>query len=336
MNLRSRNIKDRRHFSLFVASGFSLIEMMISITIGLMIIVALTGVLASNSRSSKTNDRTAELQNNGRYALDHLRRELRHADYRGYTWQVPNTSALAITNECLEGAAAAGSFVNNIIQGVWGANDANPYAANCLNSGYSRGDVLVIRRVSDAALTAPTALVNGEIYFRSTFIKGQMFQAGAGSIAATGAPNNTDGTPFGDPLADFLVQEYVYYIGPGDCNGGGNANVPALCRLALRGGTMVPEMIVGGIEQMQVQYGRTPVGTNTMQYYNANQITSATDWEDVSSVRIWLLSRNTLPETGYSNTVTYSMGGASYGPNSDNFRRQLFTSIVQLRNFHSE
>ena len=63
-----------------VERGFSLVEMMVSITIGLMIIAALTGVLASNSRSSKTNDRTAELQSNGRYALDHLKRELRHAD----------------------------------------------------------------------------------------------------------------------------------------------------------------------------------------------------------------------------------------------------------------
>lgn len=316
--------------------GFSLIEMMISITIGLMIVAALVGVLTSNSRSSKTNERTSELQSNGRYALDHLRRELRHADYRGYTWQAPNTSAVTITNECLESGAAAGSFVNNISQGIWGSNDINLYGANCLSSGYSRGDVLVIRRVSGAALTPPAPLVNGEIYFRSTFIKGEMFLAGAGDVAATGAPYNTDTSPFGDPLADFLVQEYVYYIGSGDCNGGGTANVPALCRLALRGGAMVKELIVSGIEQMQVQYGRTPMGTNTTQYYNAHQITSATDWEDVSSVRIWLLARNTQPETGYSNTVTYPMGDSPYGPMGDSFRRQLFTSVVQLRNFHSE
>lgn len=65
--------------------GFSLVEMMISITIGMMIVAALVGVLASNSRSAKANDRTAELQSNGRYALDHLTRELRAAGYRGYT-----------------------------------------------------------------------------------------------------------------------------------------------------------------------------------------------------------------------------------------------------------
>lgn len=319
-----------------VERGFSLVEMMVSITIGLMIIAALTGVLASNSRSSKTNDRTAELQSNGRYALDHLKRELRHADYRGYTWMTPNTSAVAIANECLEIAAVAGSFVNNLSQGIWGANGSNPYAANCLNSGYLQGDVLVIRRVSNAALTSPTPLVNGELYFRSTFIKGEMFQAGAGAIAATGAPNNTDGTPFGEPLADFLVQEYVYYIGQGDCNGGGTASIPALCRLALGGGTMAKEMVVSGIEQMHIQYGRTPLSSGTTQFYPADQITSATDWEDVSSVRIWLLARNSQAESGYSNTSSYAMGDITYGPMTDSFRRQLFTTVVQLRNFHTE
>jgi len=62
--------------------GFSLVEMMISIAIGLLIVAALIGVLTSNSRSSKTNDRSTELQSNGRYALDHLKRGIRQAGYR--------------------------------------------------------------------------------------------------------------------------------------------------------------------------------------------------------------------------------------------------------------
>lgn len=328
MNMMKQNMKNIQHST---ERGFSLVEMMVSITISLVIIVALAGVLASNSRSSKTNERTSELQSNGRYALDHLRRELRHADYRGYTWMTPNPSALAITNECLEAAAAAGSFVNNLGQGIWGANDTNPYAANCLSSGYLRGDVLVIRRVESTALVSPTALVNGEIYFRSTFTKGEMFQAGGGAVATTGAPNNTDGSPFGDPLADFLVHEYVYYIGSDD----NDPNTPALRRSTLRGGTMIDEMVVSGIEQLQVRFGRTPVSGNTTQFYDANQIPSAADWEDVSSARIWLLARNAKAEADYTNTGTYTMGDQNYAV-SGSFRRQLFTTVVQLRNFHTE
>jgi len=324
-----------RHISAIAiraARGFSLIELMISITIGLVIIAGLVGVVTSNTRNSQTNERTAELQENGRYAMTHLQTQLRHADFRGYTWVVPNTSTVSVTNECLAGEAGAGTFVNKISQGVWGANDSNPFAANCLAGGYVQGDVLVVRRVATAALTSPT-LVAGNIYFRSTFTKGEMFQAAASQVATAGAPQNVDGSSFGEPLADFLVQQYVYYIGQGDCNGGGDANQNALCRLALQGNTFVKELVVNGIEQLQVQYGRTPFGSNTTQFYNADQITSDADWEDVSSVRISLLSINSKAESGYSNGTSYSLGDWNNTFN-DSFRRQVFTTTVQLRNFH--
>ncbi len=106
---------------------------------------------------------------------------------------------------------------------------------------------------------------------------------------------------------------------------------------------MVPELVVSGIEHMQVQYGRRSTAPNTQYFDEFNAIncptcingTSITDttniWDEVNSVRIWLLSRNALAEPGYSNTNTYTMGNQSYTV-ADNFRRQLFTTIVQLRN----
>lgn len=308
-------------------AGFSIVEMMISITIGLVIVAALVGVLASNSQNSKTNDRAAELQSNGRYALDHLRRELRHAGYRGYTWAEPSTSTISgVTNECLDGGAA-NSFVVNIRQGVWGA-DSNPYSANCLSgtspaTTYLRGDVLVIRRLANS----PTAtLAQNTVYFRSSYAAGQIFQ---GTIQPT--------TITGTPIDNFAVEEYVYYIGSDD----NDVTVPALRRIALLpDGAMVDEILVSGIEHMQVQYGRTTTDLNT-QYYDANMISgNSTDdaetpgyqWDDINTVRIWLLVRNSKKETGYTNTNSYNMGNLVYGPMNDNFGRQLFTTVVQLRN----
>lgn len=302
--------------------GFSIVEMMISITIGLMVVAALVGVLASNSRSSKTNERTSELQSNGRYALDHLKRELRHAGYIGYTWAVPNapTTPIAVANECLDGGAA-NTFVQNIRQGIWGANDSNPYSGNCLpTANRLRGDVLVIRRVASAPTTVPVA---NTMYFRSSYAMGEVFQG-------TTAPASVTGTP----IASFALHEYVYYIGSDD----NDANVPALRRIALQSnGSMADEMVVSGIEHLQVQYGRTTTDLNT-QYYDANGITGAstaaekTDWEEVNSVRIWLLARNAKAETGYLNTTPYTMGDITYPAQNDSFRRQLFTAVVQLRN----
>ena len=44
-----------------------------------------------------------------------------------------------------------------------------------------------------------------------------------------------------------------------------------------------------------------------------------------------LLARNAVGEPGYVNTTTYVMGDQDITVN-DNFRRQLFTSVIQLRN----
>lgn len=301
--------------------GFSLIEMMVSITIGLMIVAALVGVLASNSRSSKTNERTAELQSNGRYALDHLKRELRHAGYRGYTWAEPAlpSGAIAMTGSVTECGGAGSGFVQNIRQGIWGDNDNNPFSSDCIDSGYLRGDMLVIRRVSSQPATA---LAADAFYFRSTYSAGEVFQG-------TTTPTGITGTP----IASFALQEYVYYIGSDD----NDAAVPALRRVALQAdGSMVDEMVVSGVEHLQMQYGITTTDLNT-QYYEADAITgtststSPNDWDNVHSVRIWLLSRNAKAENGYVNTNTYEMGDQSYAVN-DSFRRQLFTTVVQLRN----
>ena len=303
-------------------AGFSIIEMMISITIGLMIIAALAGVLTSIASSSKTNARTAELQTNGRYALDHLKRELRHARYRGYTWSAPNVPAIdGVDNECLDGGADD-SFVVNLRQGVWGANDSNPYAANCLPAASRlRGDVLVIRRVASAPTATPDLVAN-TLYFRSTYVTGEVFQGTVPPAAVIGTP-----------IANFALQEYVYYIGSDDVD----TTVPALRRVALQGNAMVDEMVVSGIEQMQVQYGRTTTDLTT-QYYNAINIVGTStnavqsDWNEVNSVRVWLLARNAKVETGYTNTNVYAMGDQNYNPPDDSFRRQLFTTVVQLRN----
>jgi type IV pilus assembly protein PilW len=311
--------------------GFSLVEMMISITIGLIVISALIGVLVSSSRNSRTNEGASELYANGRYALENLRATIRHADYRGYTWTAPQSTSIAIANECLAVGETAGSFIANLSTGIWG-NDGNPYAANCLNSGYLRGDVLVIRKVAHQTLVSPAALADGEIYFRSSFVQGKLFQAAASSVATVGAPVVlTEGTP----LADFLVQTYVYYIGSDD----DNSAIPALRRLRLSGAAMVDEEVVAGIEHMQLEYSRATTDLNTA-YYTATQIQagtdSARDWQDVNAARVWLVARAAAPENGYTNTDTYTLGGVTYDPTDDAFRRQVFTSVIQIRNFHPD
>lgn len=324
MNTRQMKAPKKSHLT---EQGFSMVEMMISITIGLMIVAAMVGVLTTNANNAKTNDRTAELQSNGLFALNHLQNELRLAGYRGYTPRAPESSSWtspAITNEC----GTAGNFVKNIRQAVWGGNDSNPFSASCIPvANYNSSDVLVIRHAATTATLAANTIATSA-YLRSSYNSAAVM---SGALAA--GTTNPAGTEI------FALQAYAYYIGHDDSN----AAIPALRRVALNGNAMNDEMVVSGIEQLQVQYGiANGVSPNsTVQYFNANGIsgdhsaTGATDWDKVTSVRIWLLARNAKIENGYVNSTTYTMGDVNYTAPGDSFRRQLFTSVVQLRNFRN-
>jgi len=325
-------------------SGFGLIEMMISITIGLVLVAGLMGVLLSNISNSKTNEHEVELQTNSRYAIDHLKRELRQAGFRGYTKSPPVTPTGTIDIGSTECGGAGNGFVGNLHQGIWGAI-ANPFKADCMAasaikfSGVEVGDVLVIRRVADIAkvdcfvnpASSPAGIntINSNtFYFRSTHAGGMLYR---GSTPPSTVNINA-------PCGDFQLEEFVYYIGDDDTN----PKIPALRRLRLNeAGTMQDEMVVNGIEKMHVQYGRnTNNGSSTStQYFNADSITgssTASDtpaWDEVNSVRLWLLARSAKEEPGYKNTDTYSMGEATaYDPPDDGYRRQLFSAVIQLRN----
>ncbi len=310
--------------------GFTLIEMMISLTIGLVILAGLVKVLTTSSSSSRSNDLTSELIGNGRFALSTLKTEARQAGFRGYTWAEPSEPLAlgTLTNECLEGGAAAGTFLGNIRQGIWGANNSNPFANNCIStSDYLAGnDVLVIRRLGSNVETSLTA---NRLYFQSAYEVGQVFRGTTAPVFA-GSPS---------PLGTFALQTFVYYISPYTVSADESPLIPALYRVALQSdGSMSSELVASGIEHMQVQYGRVTTAPSiqyldTLSGSSSNAIypPTPTEWDDINSVQIWLLARNSTEEPGYVNNNTYIMAGQSF-VKADSFRRQLFTTTVQLRN----
>ena len=314
-------------------SGFTLIEMMIAITIGLGILAGLVGVLAANSNNSRSNDRTSELMSNGRYALNSMKTELRQAGFKGYTWAEPTVitpSTLGtLSNECLESGATAGAFISNIRQGIWGANNSNPFSGSCIPSAsFAAGnDLLVVRRV--AAIPAASLSAN-TVYFQSSYAIGQIFRG-------TTAPS-FDASQV--PVASFAVQIYVYYISPFTVSASESPLVPALYRVSLQSdGSMSRELVASGIEHLHVQYGKLIPGlAPTTQFFNtltgSSVTTAVTDWDSVNMVRIWLLARNETQEPGYVNNSVYVLGDTSYDYSvaPDGFRRQVFSTVVDLRN----
>lgn len=316
-------------------AGFTLIEMMIAVTVGLFILGAVSAVAINSARSSRANDRTSEMQTNGRYALDVLRRDVQHAGQSGLT--PPDNMILSKTQNFF--SIASGVTVNSdcstgfalkLEQPIWGLNDTNPNNAcpTIATGSYARGDVLVTRYADMTAwdvnpinaASEPVAAVTNDVYFRSAYDASRIFKKGVVTPMTVGT----------GPMQDQLVKTSVYYINP---NTNGADGIPALYRLTLIAGTMTPELVASGIENLQVLYGVVDTAGNS-QYLNAAAVT---DWSLVKSVRVWLLARNSSSERNenYSNTTTYAMGDTTYTPivnTNDQFRRQIYTATIKLRN----
>lgn len=324
----ARTIEARRGYA---QAGFTLVEMMIALTVSLFIVGALVMVLLGSSATSAMRERSSELQTNGRYAIEQIKRDLLHAGYLAISSLFapddpvtvgnpgpPAIAAIAVANAC------DAANVGRLSQRIWASEDSNPYAATCIPAAnYARGDVLVIRGLNPTSVVAPpggfsTALV----HYRSSYEGGAPF-------VGPNAPDFTGTNKF-PPYFDHLVDETVYYISPHTTSAAENPKVPALYRLRLAAGpAMVPELVASGIENLQVRFGVFQTN-DTVRFLAADEM-SATDWDLVRSVQVFLLMRAATQEAGYVNDTTYSMAGDNYTVN-DSYPRLLLTAVVQQRN----
>ena len=222
--------------------GFSLVELMVALAIGLIIVAAMLQNLAASSGSNRTNARVSEFQSNGRFAADFLRRELQHTGFAGVSWT--NLTELGATGTTNYGCGVG--FAANIAQPIWGANDSNPFSGTCIPAAnYAR------RRHPRAAPRRPRLPSRRRrrwrrtsLYFRSEYLQGSVF------VGPT-RPANLQ-----TPVADYLLHTDVYYISKWTNSASESPQVPALYRMTLGPGpAMTAQLVASDIENMQVQYG---------------------------------------------------------------------------------
>ena len=63
--------------------GLSLVELMISITIGLIVMSALTYIFVGSRGAYRTNENLARVQETGRFALDYIAQDMRMVSFAG-------------------------------------------------------------------------------------------------------------------------------------------------------------------------------------------------------------------------------------------------------------
>ncbi|MHB8668789.1 MAG: PilW family protein [Burkholderiales bacterium] len=346
--------------------GFSLVELMIAITLGLLIMTGLISVFVKNSLVRAEIERGNRQIESGRYAMSLLTDDLRMAGY--FSSFNPYNNIILPVNPPLAGMASmpdpcATSVANlnsSFFFHVQGYDYPYTSAAmpTCLSDVRTGSDILVIRRVS-TCVAGPTtdpgcdAVVSGDPYFQAS----SCYQATELAIN-TGSPtdyqayfvldtNMTSMTKHAidcttiAPYRRYLT--HIYFVANNDNPGDG---IPTLKRAELgpTGFTIVP--LVEGIETVQFEYGVDTNGDGVIDGYTADPnsynacagAACVSNWLHTYAVTINLLARNIDQSPGYTDTKTYTLGlNASggnniFGPYSDAYRRHAYTASVRLSN----
>ena len=296
--------------------GLSMVELMVAMALGLFLVLALVQILINGKESFGSANHLSRLQETGRIATGLMITDLKRAGYMGGNSDIPNIfGSTGQVNPNLTCATGNNSWTRMVSQPIEGLDDSNAGYTCIPDATYLRGDVVTVRYT--APFVAAGALDDDRLYLRSSLFEGKIF---VGSAEAQ-AVNQVMDTP--QNVRELLA--YSYFVGDSGrtCNG---ATVPSLFRVRVdENGLPVVEELLPGIDNLQARYG------DGQRYYDADNVPN---WDAIVAVRIWLLVRAECAETGFTDGNTYNMGDQSITPN-DSFRRQLYSSVVMIRNFRN-
>lgn len=339
------------------ARGFSLVELIVAMTIGSVLIVGAVFVYSQSRTSFALNESQARLQENARYVLSVLEPEIQLAGYYGFT-NTPGdfryvaggveTSVATLRQDDAQFAtipaaahACGTNYVSDLFMTIQGSENAYDFAPNGLNCAAAGGgaqpetDTLTIRRAS-VNTVAPTS-TRLQLYVTRLTRDNLMFRAAA-------SPNPL--VAGNAEIRNLVVQGYYVSV-----NSVGLPGVPALRRKSLAAGpAFIDEEIMRGVEDLQVQFGvdigddidndgvpddkfadglADLVDGNATRYVDPDD--PILDSGQVVSVRIWIRVRAEQPEAGFVNNTQYVYGSTDFTAN-DNIRRVVVSRTIQLRN----
>lgn len=324
-------------------AGLSLVEMMVSITIGLLVLAGVITVFANTSAARNEVERTSRQIENGRYASELLTEDLRLAGFYGELNAGSVTAPGALpADPCSLTATDWNSWIPVHLQAYDNAGFAS---ANCALTNYKANtDVLVVRRAR--ACVAGTggcdAAVNGRPYVQVSLCSTQVTAQVLGLQGTATFDRLLKNCTTAAGLREYYVR--IYFV---STDNGAGANVPTLKRLELTGNGWSTVPLVEGIEEFQLEYGLDNDGDGAPDEYVANPsdhptgaCTGAcpvTNWMNVMTVRFHLLARNLETSPNYIDTKTYHLGTDAAGVPFDvtpggSFRRHVYSGLVRVVN----
>jgi type IV pilus assembly protein PilW len=311
-------------------TGFTLVELMIAMSLGLILTGALVAMLGQARKSFQQDERFASMQDEARYAMKEITNDVSMAGYIGRIFMpqlVDLNPALVIGDDCAD--AGGNTFAFRMIDPVTGFDTSLMSADNiavaaaaadfsCLDSSelLAGTDIVAVKRLAGSVTAVP---VEGDVVVRYNDQDGGELFIEPSVVAVV--------APFEDRIytpAIYFIRNYTDVVGD---------DIPSLCRKILVGGTpvnMETECIARGVEDLQLEYGVDDNEDGSVDFY----MTAPTQaqLENTISARIYLLARTAEMDISYQDNKTYSLSNADDYTPGDSFRRRVFSTTVGIHN----
>ena len=313
------------------SNGFSLVELMVAMVVGLVIISGAFSLHSTTRKTQQVNEAQMDMVADARFAIEMITYDLRHAGvwggtnrggliecrYRGAaTASCTATSALeglpvALGSDCVQG------WYYNLDVAVTASNDSNPFGT-CIPAGEAYVAGTDVLQIHYAEATPPAIPLAGQAYVRSHFNGGRVFIGDTQPVLDS----------FDTAATNHELHAYAYYISNfTDAKGDG---IPSLRRVALiNGPALQNQNLLSGVVDLQVQFGVDVDGDTVVDtYVNPS---AGLDPTTVFAAKIWLLMRSDDTQN-ITKVKSFTMAGNTADYGADGYRYFMVSSVVNLRN----
>ncbi|WP_445355103.1 PilW family protein [Microbulbifer sp. EKSA008] len=344
---------------MFKQRGISLVELMVSITVGLILMAGVVQLFLSSKVTFTTQQAIARVQETGRLAIDFMSEDIRMAGFLGCM----NAATGEFENILNDSETTLYNFADPA-EGI-DHDQIDPSYPN--HSGDS--DVLLLRSANEAAVAVTGATLRDRFYIENTEVekdgcdegkdkysgicasdiaiiadctKALAFQvtgfdsgsrSGEVGLYHSDADGFTPGNKKGYGVFNESEKNQGHYFDQ-DAQvfvttstfyyiDNGTSGRPSLFR-EINGES---QELLTGVEQMQITYG---LDTNNPDEFKTAKEISSKDWERLVSIRVELLVSSD-DDNVLQDTQLYSFNGEEDLDPGDRRLRQVFTSIVSLR-----
>jgi type IV pilus assembly protein PilW len=326
----------------------SLVELLVAMAVSLVLLGGIYQIFFSSTTTYSVNENFSRLQENARFAMSFLERDVRQAGFRGCRNDNSRFANLLVDPTQfihnfalpLEGFDATGSKWDRTVPAVVTAplsgsdilalrNQLEGTVTYLLQDMAAFDDPLVI---PPGTINTPFKSAGGDLGMLSdcqsaTVFHVPAFDFAAGKVShlvragATAKPEDLDRL-YQRNAEVSRVATVLYYVRNSP------EGVPCLYRKI---GSDDATALVEGVESMHIFYGVDDDNDQSADRYLAASATLP--WQQVVSLRVGLLLRSlTEVPRGEIDSQVYDVNGQAIGPRNDRHFRQVFLTTIGLRN----